>query len=537
MKSQSGAIRLFPIVIVALLAAGVWVVASGALGEGDVEAIEGLAVRRGALRISEIVHGNLEAKDSVSLLCEVEGNSTILHLVDEGTIVQEGDVIAELDASDMTDRRVTQEITLKNAEAAATKTSEQYDIQEIQNESDIASAELKVQFARIDKQKYVEGDWPLEKQAAEESIQLRQEELERAKDQLDWTTKLEERGFVQRTELEADRLAYERARIAHEQAIREQQLMIEYEHPRRLAELDAEIEERARDLLKIKKQATARLADYEAARDSAQARLELEREKLAKIKRMIEKATIRAPSAGMVVYGRQSSRYGSGEPVQVGSTVHERQEIVSLPKPGGMIVKASLHETVLERVSVGQPCLITIDAMSKQVFKGRVEFVSPLPDAQRWFANPNQRLYKAEISIEEGTPEMRPGMSCSVEIFAADLEDVLYVPVQCVFLDGGESVVFKETPSGFEATPVETGLDNARWVEIRSGVEEGDVVALSPPSNFRPRATPQAGARSARPSTAPLDGREARVGAKGSSSKQAVSEHGLRQPRQGGGGE
>ena len=489
--NRAGSTRVLPIVVIAVLGAVGWALSSGALTKQQEQALEGVAVAEGPLRISENVAGNLEAKDSISLNCEIEGNSTILHLIEEGTIVAEGDLIAELDVSEMTDRRVAQEITVQNAEAAETKASEQYDIQEIQNESDIASAELKVQFARIDKEKYIEGDWPLKKQAALESIQLRKEEFERAADNLEWTTKLEEKGFVQRTELEADRLAHERARIAHEQAIREQQLMIQYENPRRLAELDADIEELARDLEKTRKQAKARLADYLAAKESAVARLGLEREKLNKIITQIGKAEIRAPAPGMVVYGRSSSRYGSSEPVQLGSSVRERQEIVSLPKPGGMVVKASLHETVLEKVAVGQPCLITIDAMSKQVFRGRVEFVAPLPDSQRWFANPNQRLYKAEISLEEGTPDMRPGMSCNVEIFAAALEKVLYVPVQCVFMDGGQSIAFKRGQDGFEPTQVVTGLDNSKWVEIKSGLALGDIVALAPPSDFSPKATPQ----------------------------------------------
>ncbi|MFT4538869.1 MAG: HlyD family secretion protein [Planctomycetota bacterium] len=492
MKShQSGNAKLIPVFAIVLIGAAAWAMSSGILTQQEQEALGGVRVARGQLGISEIVTGNLEAKDSVSLMCELEGNSTILYLIDEGSIVDEGDLIAELDVSEMTDRRVAQEITVKNSEAAETKAREQYDIQEIQNESDIASAELRVTFARIDKEKYIKGDWPLQKQAAIESIQLRKEEYKRANDELEWTTKLEAKGFVQRTELEADRLAHERAKIAQEQAIREQELMLQYENPRRLAELDADIEELDRDLQKTGKQANAQLADFLAAKETAVARLGLEREKLAKILSQIDKGVIIAPGPGMVVYGRNSSRYGSSEPVQVGSSVRERQEIVSLPKPGGMVVKASLHETVLEMVEVGQPCRVTIDAMRKEVFSGRVEFVALLPDSQKWFANPNQRLYKAEISIESGTPEMRPGMSCHVEIFAAALDDVLYAPVQSIFIDGGKTIVFKETEEGFQTTQVETGLDNAKWVEIIDGVEEGDVVSLTPPSSFSPSATPQ----------------------------------------------
>jgi len=481
-------------------------------GGKDVQAIEGAVVRRGPLRISEIVGGELKAGEAVSLKNEMEGGSTILYLIEEGTSVKPGDIVAELDTNSLARSLQSQTEEVEKARAEDIKARESYEIQVIQNESDQAIAKQKAEFAVIDKSKYLEGDWPQQEQKAKETITLKQEELARAKDKLEWTEKLAEGGFVQRTELEADQFSVERARIEYEQSVRDLELLREYTHPRQLAELDALIAETHREVLKVDKQARARLADLDAERNSAERRLSLEEEEKVRMETQMECATITSPVEGIVVYGRSSSRYGRGEPVQEGGEVRERQVVVSIPQSGTMIVEASLHETVLKKVEVGQPCDVVIDAIPGRVFAGRVEFVALLPDSGSWYSNPNQRIYRARVTILEPIEEMRPGMSCNVEILAADLEDVLYVPVQSVFVDAGKTVCFRRSSTGVERVEVEVGLDNSMWVVVASGLAEGDTVLLSPPPGFTPAPAEQslpdgrANEREAPPSTSSVPG-------------------------------
>ena len=97
------------LVVIAALAAAAW--QSGVLNglfEGETEvAIDGAEVRKGDLRISEVVRGNLEASDSVSIKCEIEGRSTIIYLAEEGTFLNEGDLVVELDVSQLADELVS----------------------------------------------------------------------------------------------------------------------------------------------------------------------------------------------------------------------------------------------------------------------------------------------------------------------------------------------------------------------------------------------------------------------------------------------
>lgn len=454
------------------------------------KSVAGVAARRGPLRISVLQRGNLEAANSEVIRSQLEGRSTILSLIEEGVFAKEGELVAELDASELEDDLVNRGISLENARSSVTKAEQSLEIQKSANASDIAKAEQDLDFARTDEEKYLKGDWEQQQKEADESIKLAEEELAQAQDQLNWSIRLEKDGFLTRTRLEEDRLRAERSKIGLEQAQRKKGLLIKYENPKEVKRLRAAVTEAERELERVRLQAAAKLVDFESELRTSRARLNLEEEKYAKLKSQIEAAKIYAPVSGMVVYGRTEGRRSS-EPITEGTEVWERQEILTIPQAGGMIVEASLHESVLKKVQVGQPAIIKVDALTGLEFDGMVDFVAHLADKNSWWANPDQRVYRAEITISNPNEEMRPGMSCSLEIIIADLEDTIYLPVQCVLYHLGETICFIERDGEVEMRKVEIGLSSEKWIEIRSGMEEGEIALLSPPSGFVAQPAPE----------------------------------------------
>ncbi len=468
------------IVLAAGLAACIWFFSSGS---GDDEAvIQGQAVRRGPLRIAIVERGNLQAADAVVLKNEVEGRTTILFLIEEGTIVEAGELVCELDTSELEERRVSQEITVQNREASHVKAKQNYAIQESENVSNIQRSERELRFAKLDLKKYIEGDYPQQLQEKDEAIILSREELQRATQDLEWSERLAEKGFLENTQLEADRLGKRRNEIQLNQNTRAIELLKDYEHPRRLDELEANVAEAGRELDRINLQAKARIVDYDAEVRTTEAQLNLEREKLARIDKQIENAKLYAPSAGMIVYWQEESRWGGGEPLQEGSEVRERQELITIPSAGSMIAQASLHESVIEQVEIGMPCLITVDAVPDDELRGQIRFKAVLPDQVSRWVNPDLRVYRSEVKLIDANDRLRPGMSCSIEIIVDEIEDALYIPLQSVFLDAGETVCFVSKGTGHEMRSIEVGKNDGKWVAIDSGLEEGEVVLLSQPA-------------------------------------------------------
>jgi HlyD family secretion protein len=514
------------LVLLVLAGTGVWLARGGDEAEG---AVRGAKVRRGSLKVAVVQRGNLAAKDANSVKSEVEGQSTILWLVPEGTQVKPGDLLVELDASDLVDKKVAQEISVQNAEASYQKAKAQYDIQESQNRSDIEAAERKLAFARIDKEKYEasNGDYAQLFAAAEEKIKLAEGELAKSQNTYDWSKQLAQKGFLTKSELDRDELDFQRAQVSLDQARRNKQLLVDYDAPRKRAELDADLREAQRGLDRAQLEATSKIVDYQAALGTSKSKLDLEKEKLAKYIDQLAKSKIKSSTTGMVVYARVEGggRMGGSEPIQEGTTVRERQEILSIPTTGGLIVEASIHESVLKQVSIGKSCSIQVDALPGQVFKGRVQFVALLPDKGSWWANPNQRLYRTEIAVEDGNLEMRPGMSCSVEILSDLIEDCLQVPVQSVVLNEGRTIAFVAAAAGsVEQRTVKVGRASETFVEVTEGLKEGEEVLLAPPPGFTPKGAPEAeGGRPAGGPPGSMGGGQGRAGAPGGGGRGAPS--------------
>jgi HlyD family secretion protein len=485
----------FTIVAAALLVlAAAWGLGALSGEEGSASDDFGAApVMRGPLRINVVERGNLEAADSVTLKSEIEGQTTVLWLIEEGTQVQPGELLAELDTANLVDRRVQQEIQVQNSEASFIKAEQSHAIQLSQNESDIANSVRELEFSHIDLKKYLEGDLPQDLQKTEEDILLADEDLILAQQNYSWSEKLHEMGFLEQTQLDADRIAETRATVKLRQAERAKALFVDYEIPRRTKELEAGVEEKVRELDRVKLQATARVADFEANVRTAQARFDLEKNELEKIISQIGKARIFAPVAGMVVYAIDDrSRWGDGEPMQEGADVRERQDIITIPRSDGFVAEASLHESVLEKVKTGMPCIISIDALREETFAGIVTYKALLPDQQSRWMNPDLRVYRTTVQLLEADARMRPGMSCSIEILVEELEDVIYVPVQAVFLNAGETIcLVAERQGKSEKRQVAIGQSNGKWVEIQSGVSEGEMVLLALPPGMELEAAPE----------------------------------------------
>jgi HlyD family secretion protein len=481
---------------VVALGVALWGASNGWFTKSEVPVVHGKRVERGPLEISVVQRGNLAARDAASIVSEIEGSSTVIFLIKEGTFVKEGDLVAELDSSTLVEKRLGQEISVQNADAAWKKAAAQYEIQKSQNASDIEAAERKLEFARIDLEKYTEGDSLQTLEQATNEILLAEQERKQAADTHHWSKQLNDKGFITKTELERDQLAMNRADINLKQANRSLELLKAYEAPRSLKELAANVAETERGLERAKLRAEAQIADVEANKKASEAKLKLEREKLQKYEDQLAKTKLRAPAAGMVVYSRQEGgggRMGGDTPMQEGAQVRERQEILQIPREGGMIVEASIHESVLKQVAVGSPCSIKVDSQPGKEFFGRVAFVALLADKGSWWANPNMRVYKTEIHIErpatgseDGLKELRPGMSCSVEIYAGRVDDCLQVPLQSVFVDKGETIAFVAHDDRHERRVIQVGRSNEKVVEIVSGLEEGEEVLLSAPPGFTP---------------------------------------------------
>lgn len=95
--------------------------------------------------------------------------------------------------------------------------------------------------------------------------------------------------------------------------------------------------------------------------------------------------------------------------------------------------------------------------------------------------NPNLKVYSTDVLIDDELPDLKPGASARAEIVVTNLVNALTVPLQAVTTVKGKQVCYVQNSTELVPVPVVVGNFNDQFIEIRSGLNEGDQVALTPP--------------------------------------------------------
>ena len=471
------------IVVVAVICIGAVTINKSSDTGKSTDGIPTFRVKRGPLTISVSESGTIKAREQVIIKNELEGRTTVISLVPEASRVKKGDLLVELDASKLVDERLSQLIVVQTAQAAFVRAREDLAVAKNQAQSDREQADINLEFARMDLKKYIEGEYPSALTEKEAKIKYQQQEVENKKNQYDWSRTLAKEKYISPTELKEDELACKKAELDLQLAEEELQLLKDYEYPRMTADLNSKVKQAELALKRVYRKADADVAQAEAELEAAESKLERQQAILDKLELQISKAKIYAPADGLVVYATSTkvSWRGNDEPLAEGSEVHEREELIHLPTADSVKAEVRIHETSMNKVKIGLPVEVKVDAVPGKVFRGKVATIAVLPDAQLMWMNPDLKVYTTDINIEGDMRGLRTGMSCKAEIIIAIYEDVMFVPVQAVVRIGDQPTVYVVEGKKLIRRPVEIGLDNNRMVHIISGLKPGEKVNLTPP--------------------------------------------------------
>ncbi len=401
--------------------------------------------------------GHAESGKTLNVVNEVEGTRKILSIVPEGSRVQKGDKVCELDASDLRQTMMSQRIATRKAEESL---------------RDAEEAHLAAELAR---KVYAEGAYPLEVKTLENAISTTDAAIKQAEARLERTraaiARLEHVSSSHATDVLAgldltDRLDKVELDLLREKATRD-------EARGKLDLLTRFTRERVETGLKV---AIMKAKSVEQARRED---LGQEQRNMGRIGSQIAACTLTAPIDGMLVYANDKDAAGrrDGFMIEEGANVRERQLLFSvIDLDGPMRVNAKIHEWMVDRLKAGQAARITFDALPGQEMTGVVKVINPIPDASS--AGNAVKLYTAYVEINERSRKLRPGMSALVRIVLSDSDNAITVPLSAVTRRGEKFVVAVKTPeNGFEAREVEVGAEDSTRVEIKQGLREGEIVA------------------------------------------------------------
>ena len=189
---------------------------------------------------------------------------------------------------------------------------------------------------------------------------------------------------------------------------------------------------------------------------------------------ILEKFTVKAPSPGMVIYHKE----WSGQKRKVGSSISPWDlTVATLPDLSSMITETYINEIDISKIKTEQEVRIGVDAFPEKEYTGQVFEVANIGEQ---LPNTDAKVFQVKIKVNETDPILRPGMTTSNQIVTDTFENVLYLPIEAIYVNDSIPFVYKK--NGVKQIVV-VGESNENEIIIEQGLEEEDKVFLTIPEN------------------------------------------------------
>jgi HlyD family secretion protein len=258
-------------------------------------------------------------------------------------------------------------------------------------------------------------------------------------------------------------------------------------------------------------QATARIAQAKAQLDSSQQRIGQANATLVRANDVLKKTEYVAPFDGVIT----NLPVREGETVVVGIQNSPGSTLMTLADMSVITAEVKVDETDIVNVKLGQPAEVTIDAMPKKIFHGKVTEIgnnavvrsTGLSTSQSNIASQEAKDFKVVVTLEDPPENLRPGLSTTAKITTATKKDVVSIPIQALTVrqrgDLEEDKKGKKDKDAVQAAspqvpaakakeelqgvfvirnkkavfvPVETGIAGTTDIEVTNGLKEGDEI-------------------------------------------------------------
>jgi HlyD family secretion protein len=401
--------------------------------------------------------GRLDSTKRTVIRCELENMtgsgsaaaagaaSTMISLLPEGSVVKQGDLLATFDGSTYDEMYRQQLITVEQAKASHLQAS------------------LDLEIALLAVRQYQDGIVQETRKEMEGAIALAKSDLSRAVDHLGWTKRMNQKGYSSAAQITSEQHGVSQLDFSLKRQQMSFDLFERFTQPKTEKTLQG---------------------DVLAARTSLsneKLRLQRQLDRLALLKKQVDRCSIRAPHDGVLFYANNPER---DIQIEEGMAVRQRQELFYLPDLTQMEVQVALNESIVERVRVGLPAQVRFEAFPNLVMDGEVASISQIPaqpGGRR--SGGDVRYFMSIVKLAHTAPGLKPGMSTRVDIALAPHANVLVIPHEAVRSDRRKKVCFVAHDESLERREVKIGGETTDLVQVVDGLAEGELVALNPPAS------------------------------------------------------
>ena len=259
-------------------------------------------------------------------------------------------------------------------------------------------------------------------------------------------------------------------------------------------------------------QAQARVAQAKAQQDSAGKHVSQAKAMLTHYTDLLQKTTYPAPFDGVVT----NLPVREGETVVIGIQNAQGSTLMTIADMSVITSEVKVDETDIVNVKLGQPAEVTIDAIPKKVFHGKVTEIgdnaivrsSGVSTSQQTTASEEAKDFKVVVTLMDAPQDLRPGLSSTAKITTATRSNAVAVPIQALTLRTKQQIDAQNNPPGSVHAaepvakevaskskkndetqgvfvirnkkamfvPVTTGITGTTDMEVLDGLKEGDEV-------------------------------------------------------------
>ncbi len=521
------------VVLIVLLAGGYWAFRAigtrkqaqqeAELSKEEFPAVEVIPVRRGDIERTFTFTGTLEAKNKAGVVAKMGGKVSRVH-VQEGDFVRSGQLLVELERSDLLAQREqaraaiqAAQARLKQAQTGQTLQSAETDTNIVNAQAALAAAEAQREQARINlelaksqtgtsveqaQQQLQQAQarlQALESGARHQEIEIARQRAEQARANrdtaqanLERARKLLAAGAISQQQFDAAQLQFDTALAQYKSA--QQQLNLTEEGPRseeiqiaqaqvNQAQSAVALAQANRNQVQIREEqlkaadeavrqaeANLHLAQASTARnqvsqqqtEAARSALQQAQANLKYLEAQISYTYVRAPISGYVV--KRS--------VEPGEAAVPGVPLINIVDNRKLYLRSSIAEERVKKISIGMPVVIKVDALPATEFAGTITEIVPAAD-------PQSRTFQVKVTVPNQRQQLKAGMFARATAVITRQSGKVVLPRDAILQDDQGNYVMIAVQGSARRRAVTLGLNNETEVAVIDGLKEGTQVIVS----------------------------------------------------------
>ncbi|MEO8189759.1 MAG: efflux RND transporter periplasmic adaptor subunit [Acidobacteriota bacterium] len=433
-------------------------------------------VRRGTLEPSVALVGSLTPERSDSYGALVPGvELKILWLAQEGALVKAGDRLIEFDPAPFQKDFDTARARARELSGEADQARLARDAVKLKNTAGLHEKTTSARDSARDFDATVNTTAPLTAQESLHEVGQRERALEEAETRLAGLEKFVAQGYISQEEYRAAKTRRDQAAADLQLSRSRHSALVHQTNPDLIRRKSEEAQTGKLQLELEQQRSRVELGQTDAAARVAAVRLEEARRQMAEAETKIAACTAVAKGPGLVVHSEVYEKDGSRRKLRVGDAAWGGTTVVTLPDLSRMLVEGRVPESEIHKLLPGQEVRVRLDAFPDRTLTGTLRAIGSVGASEKNAS----RSFPVTVQLAQTDPRFRPGMAARCTVVCAKLRDALYLPIEAVRSDERGTWVLAVPALGKPSRrSVAVGASTSQFVEIRSGLKEGETVRL-----------------------------------------------------------